>query len=93
MNIEAVGYKVVVKPDKKKTEDGGVIIQETAREKITKGTVVAYGSGACDRSGKPLPFPVDIGDRVLFDWLKGNMVHDNDEDYLILDVDNIAAKL
>jgi chaperonin GroES len=45
---------------------GGIIIPDTAREKLQQGRVIAVGPGGRDENGKLIPIDVRIGDRILF---------------------------
>jgi co-chaperonin GroES (HSP10) len=45
---------------------GGIIIPDTAQEKLQQGKVIAVGPGGRDESGKLIPIDIKVGDRILF---------------------------
>ncbi|MCB0517164.1 MAG: co-chaperone GroES, partial [Bacteroidetes bacterium] len=57
----------------------GIIIPDTAKEKPSKGTVVAVGSGKKDE-----PITVKIGDTVLYGKYAGTEIQLDGKDYLIM---------
>jgi len=50
---------------RKRSQEGGIIIPDTAKEKPMESLVVALGTGKTDDNGKKVPFEVKKGDRVL----------------------------
>jgi chaperonin GroES len=72
---------------------GGIIIPDTAKEKPTKGRIVAVGNGARDESGKVVPLDVKVGDVVLFAKWGGSEVKVDGQDYLILKESDILGVL
>jgi chaperonin GroES len=77
-------------PQEEKTP-GGIIIPDTAKEKPTKGTVIAVGEGAIDEAGKKRPLTVKVGDKVLFGKWAGTEVKINGKDLLIVKESDILA--
>jgi chaperonin GroES len=63
---------------------GGLLIPDSAKEKPTKGEVLAVGEGARKDSGELIAPVVKTGDRVLFGKWSGSEVRLEDEDYLIM---------
>jgi chaperonin GroES len=70
---------------------GGLIIPDTAKEKPTRGEVIAVGPGAYTEDGKRRPMDVKPGDRVLFGKWSGNEIKISDEDCVILKASDIIA--
>lgn len=70
---------------------GGIIIPDSAKEKPTKGEIVAVGKGARDDSGKTIPMDVKEGDVVLFAKWGGTEVNVDGQDLLILKESDILA--
>ena len=70
---------------------GGIIIPDTAKEKPTKGKVVAVGSGTRNEKGDTLPLDVKVGDVVLFAKWGGQEIKLEGEDYLIMKESDIIA--
>ncbi len=72
---------------------GGIIIPENAKEKPTKGKIVAVGSGSKDENGKTIPLDVKKGDVVLFAKWGGTEVSHDGKEYLIMKESDILAVL
>ena len=62
---------------------GGIIIPDTAKEKLRKGEVIAIGPGGRDESERLTPLDLKVGDRVLFDKWSSAEVKVDGEDLLI----------
>ncbi len=63
---------------------GGIIIPDSAKEKPTKGQIVAVGKGVRDDKGTIIPLDVKEGDTVLFQKWGGSEVKIDGEDLLIM---------
>ncbi|MDX1948960.1 MAG: co-chaperone GroES [Rickettsiales bacterium] len=73
---------------------GGIIIPDNAKEKPTKGKVVAVGNGTWDEDGeKRIPLDVKKGDVVLFAKWGGTEVSHDGKEYLIMKESDILAIL
>ena len=86
MKIKPLGDRVLIKRlegDEEKT-DGGIIIPDTAKEKPTRGTIIAVGEGARNEKGERIPFDVKEGDEVIFSKYGGNEVKIDGEEYQIM---------
>lgn len=103
MAIEAVGYRVVVKPDPvKEKSQGGIILatdEKLERAAISVGTVVALGPIAF-MAFKPYEGPwVNPGDKVAYAKYAGKWVadpefpDDKDKELLVLNDEDIVCKL
>jgi len=100
--IEALGNRVIIKPDDiEKVTDGGIVIAQTTnyvREEkaaTSTGTVIDYGPAAwLDplMGGEPW---VDRGDQVVFARYAGKFVIDPDDgaEYVVINDDAIQARL
>lgn len=85
MNIEAIGFRVIVKPDPVKREHNGLILaidEKLEKGATTRGTVVAVGPDAF-YAYKPEHIPahswkqwVKVGDRVVYAKYAGRTVDD-----------------
>lgn len=92
MSIRPLHDRVLVKriEEEQKTA-GGIIIPDNAKEKPTRGKVIAVGSGARDESGKVVPLDVKKGDVVLFAKWGGTEIKVNGEELLIMKESDIMA--
>lgn len=92
MSIKPLYDRVLVKrfEEEEKTA-GGIIIPDTAKEKPTKGKIVAVGTGARSDSGALIPLVVKAGDVVLFAKWGGQEIKVNGEELVILKESDIIA--
>ncbi len=85
--IKPLGARLVVKPiDEPEQTSAGLYLPETAKEKSMEGEVVAVGK--LDEE-----FKVNVGDRVIYQKFAGNKIILDDEEYLILDQNDVLAVL
>jgi chaperonin GroES len=87
LNIKPLADRVIIEPSaaEEKTA-GGIIIPDTAKEKPSKGTVVAVGPGTKDN-----PMTVKSGDAVLYGKYSGTEITFEDREYLIMRESDIVA--
>lgn len=86
--IEPLGARVLVKvlePENK--TPSGLVLPETAREKPQEGRIEAVGTP------DELTYDLKVGDRVLFAKYSGTEIKLDGEDYLILNEDDILARI
>lgn len=85
---------MLVEPvEEKDVSKGGIIIPDSAREKPQEGKVVAVGTGKLDDDGKPIPFNVKKGDKVLMPKYGGTEIKLDDKEYQIVREEDILAVL
>ena len=92
MKIVPLNEKIVV--ERVEADDktaGGIILPDTAKEKPKQGKILAVGGGKLLDDGKPAPFQVKVGDRVLFSSYAGSEVTIDGKEYLIMTEDDILA--
>ncbi len=70
---------------------GGIIIPDSAKEKPTKGKIVAVGKGARNERGEVVPLEVQEGDTVLFAKWGGQEIKLDGKEFLILKESDIIA--
>ena len=70
---------------------GGIIIPDTAKEKLRKGEVIAIGPGGRDESERLTPLDLKGGDRMLFDKWSSAEVKVDGEDLLIMKESDIMG--
>ena len=79
-------------PHQRRREDqGGIIIPDTAHEKPQQGEVIAVGPGGRDEAGKLIPIDLKIGDKVLFGKWSGTEVKLDGEELLIMKESDIMG--
>jgi chaperonin GroES len=87
LNVTPLHDRVIVKPAaaEEKTA-GGIYIPDTAKEKPSKGTIVAAGPGKVDE-----PMTVKAGDTVLSGKYAGTEITIDGADLLIMRESDILA--
>ncbi|MFQ5511809.1 MAG: co-chaperone GroES [Candidatus Krumholzibacteriia bacterium] len=94
MTINPLADRVLVKPlEKEEVKKGGIIIPDTAKEKPQEGEVVAVGKGRLSSKGERIAPEVKTGDKVLFRKYSGTEINVGEEQYLILQENEILATL
>ncbi len=74
--------------DESEKTTGGIFIPDTAKEKPSRGEVIAIGNGTADQ-----PMTVAKGDIVLFEKWGGTEVKIDGEDLLIMSEEKILGIL
>ena len=92
MNLKPLGDKVIVEilNAEEKTK-GGIVLPDTAQEKPQQGKVIAVGNGKTLSNGKVVPPSVKPGDRIIFGKYSGNEVAVGENEYLIVNEEDILA--
>jgi chaperonin GroES len=94
MKIKPLGDRILVKRDEKRDEmRGGIVIPDSAKEKSQEALVIAVGAGRRDDSGKRIPMDVKKGDRILLGKYSGTEVNVDDQEYVILQEQDVLAVL
>jgi chaperonin GroES len=92
MKLRPLGDHVVVKPlEATDKTAGGINLPDTAKEKPTKGEVVAVGAGRVLGNGKTVPLAVKEGDRVIYGKYGGNDIKLGGQEYKIVQESEILA--
>ena len=87
-------YVLLQRIEEENKTAGGIIIPDNAREKPSRGTVVAVGDGAFE-NGARVPMTVAVGDTVLFaKWAaSANEVKIDGTDYVLIKESDILGIL
>ena len=72
---------------------GGLFIPDAAKEKPSKGEIVACGPGKMTENGVRAAMEVKVGDVVLFSKYAGTEIKVNGADHIIMREDDILAIL
>jgi chaperonin GroES len=87
VNIKPLADRVLVEPlAAETTTASGLIIPDSAKEKPSKGIVVAVGNGTKEET-----LTVKVGDTVLYGKYAGTELKLEDTDYLIMRESDIFA--
>ncbi len=71
----------------------GILLPDAAKEKPTKGKVIAVGPGALADSGKRTPVPVKTGEVVYYGKWSGTEVEVDGTKYVILKESDVLGVL
>jgi chaperonin GroES len=92
MSFKPLHDRVLVRRLEEETKTaGGIIIPDNAKEKPTRGEIVAVGNGTRDEAGKAVPLDVKAGDTVLFGKWGGQEVKIDGEELLIMKESDILG--
>lgn len=87
-------YVLIERIEEENKTAGGIIIPDTAKEKPSRGRVIAVGDGAYD-DGQKIPMSVKVDDVVLFaKWASSaNEVKIDGNDYVLIKETDILGIL
>ena len=94
MKLRPLQDRVIVKQSEaeEKTKSG-ILLPDAAKEKPTKGKVIAVGPGKLDDKGKPMEIGLRVGDTVYYGKYSGTDVEVNQEKFVILREQDILGVL
>ena len=92
MNVRPLNDRVLVKrlAEEEKTA-GGLFIPDSAKEKPTRGKVIAVGSGRSNDDGVRKPLDVKAGDQILFGKYAGTEIKVDGVEHIILREDEVLG--
>lgn len=95
LGIDVYEDRVIIKPEEALTKTaGGIIIPDTAKEKPSKGTVIAVGPGKyAEQTGVFIPVTQKPGDVVLYGKNSGTEINLEGDDYLIMPASALLMKV
>ncbi len=94
MAIRPLDDRVVVEPlEAEEKTKGGIVLPDTAKEKPTKGKIIAVGEGRLLDNGKRAELLVKKGDHILYGKYGGTEITVGGKEYLIIKEGDILAKI
>lgn len=94
MNLKPLYDRVVVKPiEADEVTAGGIVIPDNAKEKPTRGEVIAVGEGKPLDNGSLRAPKVRTGDKVIYGQYAGSSYKHDGTEYKIVREDDILAVL
>lgn len=95
MKLKPLGDRLIVQAiEEDETTASGIFLPETAKEKPSRGKVIAVGDGKWDEDGeKRIPLDVAEGDEVLYSKYGGTEVTVEGDELLVLRESDVLAKL
>jgi len=92
VKIQPLGDRVVVEREESESKTaGGIVLPDTAKDKPSRGTVIAVGDGRLLEDGKRGKLQVRVGDKVLFTSYAPEAIRINDEELLLMREEDILA--
>jgi chaperonin GroES len=92
VTLQPLGDKVVVERDESEEKtSGGIYIPDAAKDKPTRGTIIAVGTGKVLDDGSRGEMQVKKGDRVLFTSYAPETIKIDDDEYLLMSESDILA--
>jgi chaperonin GroES len=92
INIKPLHDRVVVERlEEEQKSAGGIFIPDTAKEKPSRGVVVAVGFGKALDNGTIRSLTVKAGDKILFGKYSGTEVKLGDKEYVVMREDDIMG--
>lgn len=92
MKLKPLGDHVVIKPlEAEDRTPGGIVLPDTAKEKSTKGEVIAVGSGRLLPNGRVVALAVKAGDTVIYSKYSGSEVKVDGKELKIVQESEILA--
>ena len=94
MKLKPLADRVIVRQSEAEEKTAsGIVLPDTAKEKPTKGKVVAVGPGKFDDNGKRMELGVREGDTVYYGKYSGTDVEVSGEKFVILRESDILGVL
>ena len=94
VKLRPLGDRIVVKALARETvTKSGIVLPDTAKEKSTRGEVLAVGSGRLLPNGRVVKVAVDVGDIVLYSKYGGSDVKVDGKELKIVQESEILAIL
>ena len=92
MELKPLNDRVLVKRiEVEEKTAGGIYIPDSAKEKPSKGEIVAAGPGKLDDAGKRIEMAVKNGDSVLFAKYAGMEITIEGVEHLVMREEDILA--
>ena len=94
MKLRPLQDRVIVKQSEaeEKTKSG-IVLPDTAKEKPTKGKVIAVGPGKLSDKGKPMEIGLRVGDSVYYGKYSGTDVEVDGQKFVILRESDVLGVL
>ena len=94
MKLRPLADRVIVKQsDAEEKTKSGILLPDSAKEKPTKGKVIAVGPGKLDDKGKPMELGVRANDTVYYGKYSGTDIEVDGQKFVILRETDILGVL
>ena len=94
MKLKPLQDRVIVKQSEAEEKTAsGILLPDSAKEKPTKGKVIAVGAGKLDDNGKHMEIGLRAGETVYYGKWSGTEVEVNGEKFVILKESDVLGVL
>ena len=94
IKLKPLADRVIVKQtEAEEKTKSGIYLPDAAKEKPTKGKVIAVGPGRLDEKGRPMEIGVRTGDTVYYGKYSGTDVEVDGDKFVILRESDILGVL
>lgn len=92
VKLQPLGDRVVVeREESEEVTSGGIVLPDTAKDKPSRGTVLAVGNGKLLKDGRRGEMQVKVGDRILFTSYAPETIKFGEDELLLMRQDDILA--
>jgi chaperonin GroES len=92
VKLQPLGDRVVVEREESESKTaGGIVLPDSAKDKPSRGTVIAVGDGRLLDDGSRSKLQVKVGDKVLFTSYAPESIRVNDQELLLMREEDILA--
>jgi chaperonin GroES len=92
IKIQPLGDRVVVEREESEERTaGGIVLPDSAKDKPSRGKVIAVGDGRLLDDGSRSKLQVKVGDKVLFTSYAPEAIKINDDELLLMREEDILA--
>ncbi len=90
--LQPLGDRVVVEREEAESKTaGGIVLPDSAKDKPSRGTVIAIGDGRLLDSGERSKLQVKVGDKVLFTSYAPETIKLGEDELLLMREEDILA--
>ena len=94
MKLKPLADRVIVRQsDAEEKTKSGIVLPDSAKEKPTKGKVIAVGPGKLDDNGKPMEIGLRVGETVYYGKYSGTDVEIDGQKLVILRESDVLGVL
>jgi chaperonin GroES len=92
VNLLPLGDRLVIQREvSEEVTAGGIVLPDSAKDKPTRGTVIAVGDGRLLDDGSRSELQVKKGDKVLFTSYAGEQIEVDNEEFLLMSEGEVLA--
>jgi chaperonin GroES len=92
IKIQPLGDRVVVEREESEEKTaGGIVLPDTAKDKPSRGKIIAIGDGRLLDDGSRSKLQVKVGDKVLFTSYAPEAIKLGDDELLLMREEDILA--